>query len=671
MRKLLIITSSLFIGANAIAQTMSPGINLSYIDSSANPRNDFFKYANGKWLKTQQIPASDGSWGSFNEINERNLANLKAILLDVSIKSNATPGSNEQKIRDFYLVGMDSTTIEKNGAKAIAGDLASIDLIKTKADLIKTTALLNTKGISGMVGFYVYSDFKSSNENTCYLGQTGFGLPDKDFYFEAQYESIKKEYSDHIERMFICLGMKPEVAKANAATVMKVETELAKVSQNATEQRDMEKQYNPYKIEDLKKMSPNVNWDIYFAAIGIKTPAILVLNQPKFYEGLNSTINSITIPEWKIFLKWKLVSEAAPYLSSKFVNESFKFNGTVLSGKKQLKPRYKRVNGAIDEALGEALGKLFVDKHFDANSKKRVNIMVDNLIASYRERIKTRDWMSEETKVQANQKLDKLIKKLGFPDTWIDYSKLSIAKESYWKNVCNGRKFQYGRMLAKIGKPVDRMEWGMTPPTVNAYYNPTSNEIAFPAGIMQVPFFDANADDAFNYGIMGSIIGHELTHGFDDQGAQFDADGNLKMWWTDNDYKNFKDKTKLIIEQFDGFVAIDTLHVNGELTQGENIADLGGLTMAYYAYKKSLNNQKSPVIAGFTGEQRFFLSWAQGWKSLMRDASLKQLVATNPHSPANFRVLGPLSNMPEFYEAFGVKAGDGMYRPDAKRVNIW
>lgn len=669
MQKLLLITSTLFVCANIIAQT--PGINLSYIDSTVSPKNDIYKFANGKWLKTQQIPASDGSWGSFNEINERNLANLKALMLDLSKNDKAIAGTNDQKLRDFYLTAMDSTKIEKDGLSPIKNELTAIDLIKTKTDLFKTTALLNKKGISGMMGFYVYSDFKNSNANASYFGQTGLGLPDKDFYFEPQYESIKKEYTEHIERMFICLGNTAVDAKTNAQIIMKIETELAKVSQNATEQRDVEKQYNPISSIQLKVLRPNINWDVYFLTIGIKTPDILVLNQPKFYEGLNTTINTISIPEWKVFLKWKLISEAAPYLSSNFANESFKFNGTVLAGKKQMKARYKRVQGATDEALGEALGKLYVDKYFDSNSKKKVNIMVDNLIAAYRVRINSRDWMSAETKAQGQLKLDKIIKKLGFPDTWINYSKLSIGKTSYWANVVNGRKFQYDRMLAKIGKPVDRMEWGMTPPTVNAYYNPTSNEIAFPAGIMQVPFFDPKADDAFNYGVMGAIIGHELTHGFDDQGAQFDADGNLKMWWTDSDYKNFKDKTKLIIEQFNNYIAIDTLHVNGELTQGENIADLGGLTMAYYAYKKSLNGQKSPMMAGFTGEQRFFISWAQGWKTLMRDAYLKQMIATNPHSPGNFRAVGPLSNMPEFYEAFNVKEGDGMFIPVAKRVNIW
>jgi putative endopeptidase len=671
MQKLVLIASSLFLGANAFAQTLTPGINLSYIDSSVSPRNDIYKFANGKWLNTQKIPASDGSWGSFNEINERNVANLKALMLDVSKDTKALPGSNNQKLRDFYSVAIDSVKADKDGIKPISADLAAIDLIKTKDELLKTTAILNKKGVGGMLGFYVYSDFKNSNANTCYLAQSGLGLPDKDFYFEAQYESVKKEYSEHIARMFECLGNYPESAQANAATIMKIETELAKNCQNAVEQRDPQKQYNPFTKAELAKLTPNVNWNVYFANIGIATPENIIINQPKYYEGLNTLINSISIAEWKVFLKWNLIQTAAPYLSSKFVNESFKFQGTVLAGKKEMKPRYKRVQGSTDEALGEALGKLYVEKYFDDKSKKRVNEMVDNLIAAYRVRIESRDWMSAETKVQAQLKLDKIIKKLGFPDKWIDYTALTITKDSYWKNISAAREFQYKRMLDKIGKPVDRMEWGMTPPTVNAYYNPTSNEIAFPAGIMQVPFFDVNADDAFNYGVMGSIIGHELTHGFDDQGSQFDADGNLKMWWTETDYKNFTDKTKLIIEQFDAFVAIDTLHVKGELTQGENIADLGGLTMAYYAYQKSLNGKKSPVMAGFTGEQRFFLAWVQGWKTLMRDAYLKQMIATNPHSPGNFRAVGPLSNMQEFYDAFGVKEGDGMFRPVAKRVNIW
>lgn len=671
MQKYILLASTLTFAGLSLAQKNNPGINLAYIDSSVSPKNDIYKFANGKWLKTQQIPASDGAWGSFNEIAERNINNLKNILSEVSKDTKAVAGSDKQKLRDFYLIAMDSVKADKDGIKPISADLVAIDAIKSKDDLLKTSANLNKKGIAGMISFYVYSDFKNSNKNACYLMQTGMGLPDKDFYFEAQYESIKKEYENHIARMFECAGNYPESAKFNATTILKIETELAKGSMNAIEQRDPNKQYNPYTKAELLSKIPNINWNLYFSTLGIQTPDTIILNQTAFYDALNNLINSISISEWKIFLKWNVIKSAAPYLSSKFVKEDFSFNGTVLTGMKAMKPRYKNAQRTTDEALGEILGKFYVEKYFDADAKKRVDVMVDNLIAAYRERIETRDWMSKETKVQAQLKLDKLIRKLGYPDKWLDYSSLNIGTTSYWSNISASKVFQFKRMIDKIGKPVDRMEWGMTPPTVNAYYNPTSNEIAFPAGIMQVPFFDASADDASNYGVMGSVIGHELTHGFDDQGAQFDADGNLKMWWTEQDYKNFTDKTKLIIEQFNNYVAIDTLHVKGELTQGENIADLGGLTMAYYAYKKSLNGQKSPVIAGFTGEQRFFIAWAQGWKTLMRDAYLKRMIATNPHSPGNFRAIGPLSNMPEFYEAFGVKEGDGMYRPVEKRVNIW
>ncbi len=671
MHKKLLVPSLLFLGVQAFSQSLSPGINLSHIDSSVSPRNDIYRYANGKWLVSQQIPASDGSWGSFNEINEGNIKNLKSLLAEISKDTKAAPGSNVQKIRDFYLTGMDSVKAEKEGMSPIKAQLAAIELIKSKDELLKVSASLNKKGVSGMIGFYVYSDFKNSNANACYLTQTGMGLPDRDFYFESQYETIKNEYQQHVARMFECMGNLPADAKARAAIVMSIETSLAKGAMNAVAQRDPQKQYNPFTKEALLKAYPKINWNTYFAALGIKTPETIIINQPDFYKHLNSVMDSISIADWKVFLKWKLVAESAPYLSSAFLNESFKFNGTTLAGKKEMKPRYKRVQATTDAVLGEALGKLYVDQYFNADSKKRVEAMIDNLIASYRERINSRDWMSEETKKQAQQKLDKIIRKIGFPDTWIDYTQLSITRESYWKNISAGSEFQFRRMIAKIGKPVDRMEWGMTPPTVNAYYNPTSNEIAFPAGIMQVPFFDPKADDAYNYGVMGSVIGHELTHGFDDQGSQFDADGNLKMWWTENDYKNFKSKTKLIVEQFNAYDAIDTLHVNGELTQGENIADLGGLTMSYYAYKKSLNGKPSPVIAGYTGEQRFFLAWAQGWKTLMRDAYLRQMIATNPHSPGNFRAVGPLSNMTEFYDAFGVKPGDGMYRPVEKRVVIW
>ncbi len=669
MKKNLLCIALLAFVFNLSSQTI--GINLAYIDSSYNPRNDFYNYCNGKWLKTTQIPASDSRWGSFNEINERNLANLKDILITYSRDIKTAPGSNGQKLRDFYLTAMDSAKADKDGISPIKAQLAQIDAIKTLDDLVKLCATFNRSGISSCIGFNIEIDMKNSKRNLAYLGQTGYSLPDRDYYYLPQFEPIRVAYQEHLKNMFALLNFYPESAQAYATTVYEIEKMLASKALNAIEQRDIQKQYNPYSKTDFKKLAPNVNWELYFSTQGLKMPDTIIVAHPAYYIELNNLIKTTSLANWKTFLKWKLIHRAAPYLSSKVEQEDFNFFAKKLSGAKQMKPRWKRAQAATNAGIGEILGRFYVEKYFNNEAKEKVKRMVDNLIVAYRERIATRAWMSDVTKVQANKKLDLLIKKFGFPDTWKDYTTLTITRESYWKNVQAGAAYEYKRNLAKLNKPVDRYEWGMTPPTVNAYYNPTTNEIAFPAGIMQIPFFNYEADDAFNYGIMGAIIGHELTHGFDDQGSQFNADGNLKMWWTEDDYKNFKAKTKLVIDQFNGYVAIDTLHVKGSLTQGENIADLGGLTMAYYAYKKSLNGQKSPVMAGFTGEQRFFMAWTQGWKGLARDEAAKQLLATDPHAPAKFRGFGPLTNMKEFYEAFGVKPGDLMYREDAVRVEIW
>ncbi len=650
--------------------TQTIGLQLSYIDSSYTPQTDFYKFCNGKWLKNTKIPDSDSRWGSFNEINERNLSNIKNILNTVSANKTAKPGSDVQKLRDFYLTAMDSVKAEKLGLSPIKQQLAKIDALKTNDELFKLIAEFRTKGIGTFIGFDVEVDLKNSNRYKVYLGQTGYTLPDCDYYFKPQFEAIRTAYQGHIKNM-LAIAFYPESAEANAKKVYEIEKSLAAKAMNAEAQRDVQKQYNPYSNTDLKKLTPNINWDLYFTSLGTKLPDTLIVAQVDFYTELNTLLKTYSINDWKIYLKWKLIHDAAPYLSSNTVTENFNFFGKTLSGAKQMKPRWKRVQGEVNRSVGEILGKLYVESYFNKDAKEKVKRMVDNLVAAYRERIATRQWMNDVTKKQANLKLDKLIRKFGFPDTWRDYSALTIKTDNYWNNIMASSQFDCKRKINKLPKPVDKMEWGMTPPTVNAYYNPTTNEIAFPAGIMQVPFFDYFADDAFNYGVMGSIIGHELTHGFDDQGSQFDADGNLKMWWTDDDYKNFKEKKKLIISQFNSFVAIDTLRVNGELTQGENIADLGGLTMAYYAYKKSLNGQKSPVMAGFTGEQRFFMAWAQGWKNLAREAAEKQLLATDPHAPGKFRGFAPLTNMPEFYQAFNIKETDAMYRKPEQRVEIW
>jgi len=669
MKKAIVLFLLALLNSASFSQTI--GINLSYIDSSYSPRNDFYHFANGKWLKNTKMPDTESMWGSFNEISDRNLDNIKNILDASSKDAKAASGSDRQKLRDFYLTAMDSVKSDKEGFNPIKPQLAQIEAIKTLDDVVKLSASLKKMGVVGFMESNVDPDLKNSSRHMMYLVQAGISLPDRDFYYQPQFESIRIAYMEYLKNMFGLLGNAPESAEANAKKVYEIEKALAFKSLNSEQQRDIQKIYNPYSKSQLKELTPAINWDLYFAQQGLKTPDTVIVAMPEYYKELNTIVKNTSIADWKIYFKWKLAQRASPFLSSAFEKESFNFFGKTLSGAKQMKPRWKRSYANVNGHIGEILGKLYVEKYFNNDAKEKVKRMVENLVAAYRVRLDTRTWMSAETKKQGHLKLDKLIKKFGFPDTWKDYSTLAVKRDSYWQNVARATEYEYKRNITKLKKPVDKTEWGMTPPTVNAYYNPTINEIVFPAGIMQIPFFDFNADDAFNYGVMGAIIGHELTHGFDDQGSQFDANGNLTMWWTEQDFKNFQEKTKVVINQFNNYIAIDTLRVNGTLTQGENIADLGGITMAYYAYKKSLNGKPSPVMAGFTGEQRFFIAWAQGWKSLSRPEALKQLIATNPHAPGEFRGFAPLTNLTEFYEAFGVKEGDKMYRPADKRAEIW
>ena len=671
MKKTLIKTTLIALTAmNVNAQ--NPGIKIADIDKTVDPREDFYQFANGTWLKNTQIPAQESRWGSFNELADRNNDNLKKILEECAADKMAKPGSNKQKIGDFYHVGMDTVKLEKEGYGPIIPLLTSISKIANKTDLLKTIAELHSKGLSGLFTFAIDADEKSSNDNAVYFAQIRLGLPDKMYYTDAKYESIRAAYKKHIENMFSLLGDKADVAVKSSETIFSIESQLADGSMGRIELRDPDKQYNKSTKVDFLKKQTNIDFNTYLTAAAVTAPFTdVIVRQPLYFDKLNQMLNSVSIADWKTYLRWCVVHQTASFMSATFVKENFSFYGTTLQGAKEMKPRWKRVSATIDGSIGEALGQIFVDKYFDAESKKKVNEMVDNLFTAFKERIKTRVWMSDVTKQKALEKLAKIIRKLGYPDKWKDYTTLEIKNDSYVANVLRSNHYEYKRMIDKIGKPVDKTEWGMSPPTVNAYYNPSYNEIVFPAGIMQPPFFNAKADDAANYGVMGAVIGHELTHGFDDQGAKYDADGNLKNWWTEEDMKNFESRTGLIRNQFDAFVAIDTLHVNGQLTLGENIADLGGLTMSYYAYKLSLKGAKSSVMDGFTGEQRFFIAWAQGWKTLSRPEALKQMIATNPHSPGNFRVLGPLSNMKEFYEAFNVKETNKMYRPADKRAEIW
>jgi putative endopeptidase len=669
MKKLLV-SVLLFLGLQLSAQTS--GINIANIDKSINPRDDFYQFANGTWLKTAQIPGNESTWGSFNEIIDRNYDNLKKILEECAKDKAAKPGSNKQKIRDFYLSGMDTAKLDKEGYTPIKSYLAEIDKIANTSDLLKTAGQFHHKGIACLFSFYVYVDLKSSKENTQYFGQAQLGLPDKMFYSDAKYEKIREAYKKHLENLFVLIGENAETAKKSSDIVFGLESKMAEASMGRLELRNPETQYNKFTKDEFFKKSSNLDFSLYLTSLGAKTPfTTVIVSQPIFFEKLNDLIKSVPLADWKTYMKWRLMHEAVTYMGPAFEKENFSFYGMVLQGTKEMKPRWKRTLRTIDGGIGEALGQLFVEKYFNANAKKKVNSMVDNLFASFKQRIETRDWMSPETKTKAMDKLSKISRKLGYPDKWKDYSTLAIKNDSYVENVFRSSEFAVDEMLGYIGKPVDKTKWGMTPPTVNAYYNPPNNEIVFPAGIMQPPFFNPAADDAMNYGVMGAVIGHELTHGFDDQGCKFDGEGNMVNWWTDADKQKFDARTSVVRDQFSAYVAIDTLHVNGQLTLGENIADLGGLTMSYNAYKMSLAGKKSAIMDGYTGEQRFFIAWAQAWKIMMRPEALKQQLATNPHSPGNFRANGPLTNMKAFYDAFDVKEGNKMYKPADKRAEVW
>lgn len=670
----IIIYSILIVGFSNCKNKMeeyNSGIKNSYMDTSVAPGDDFNEFANGNWLKNNPVPITESRWGSFNEIEDRNIEKLKSIVNETLNDKNNTKGSDRQLVSDFYRTAIDSTLADKNGILPIKGLQNEISAIKNTDDLIKLIAKFHKKSISCFFSFYVNADLKNSNNNTQYIRQSGFSLPDRDYYYKPEYENIIKEYVVHIEKMMNILNKyNPEIG-IKSENIFNIEKRLALKAMNSLEQRDIEAQYNPMKYEDFKKKYSNINWDLYFAELGAPEFDKIVVEHLAFIGDLNDFIKNYSLQHLKNYLHWQLINNLANFLSSDFDKQDFYFFQTVLKGTKQMKPRWKRAIEQTDNSIGEPLGKLFVDKYFNKEAKEKINILVDNLTATYRERIKNLEWMSDSTKQQALVKLDKIIRKLGYPDKWKDYSKLDISTSSYCSNILNCNEFKYKLMIEKIGKHVDKKEWGMSTPTVNAYYNPSINEIVFPAGIMQPPFFDPNADDAANYGGIGAIIGHELTHGFDDQGSQFDGDGNLKNWWTAKDKELFKSKTTLLVEQYNNFTAIDTLKVNGELTLGENIADLGGLTLAYYAYKKSLNGKKSPVIYGFTGEQRLFISWAQGWKNNIKPEALKHRLATDPHSPAKFRILGPMSNMKEFYETFNVNENNKMFLKPELRSVIW
>ena len=652
-------------------QAQTPGVQFSYIDSSAKPTQDFYRFCNGKWQKNFVLPESDARYGSFNEINENNLKKIKSILDAASKNKGAAPNTNAQRLRDFYNTAVDSMKAEKLGYAPIKTQLAKIDKIKTLNDLLLLKSEFDYLGVNLFFGVGVSADLKNSKRNSFGISQAGFGLGDRDYYYEERFESIRKEYKVYLTNLYVAIGTPTAMAQAKANETFEFEKALVEKAFTRVQMRDIEKMYNVYNKKALGELTPVINWNSYFTHKKMAQPDTVIVSMVDYMKQLQVLLEKTSLPILKTYAKSQLLMESAPYLSHAFVKTHFAFRGVTLSGAKVMKSRWQRVQSVMNGSIGDIVAEEFVKKYFNADAKLKVNKLIDNLVLAYRERIDSRTWMSATTKTQAHRKLDLLIRKVGYPETWKNYKGLVVGTDSYWANVCRANSFLTQDNLNDLKKPVDRFKWQMTPVTVNAYYDPTTNEITFPAAILQPPFFDPAADDAANYGTMGSIIGHELTHGFDDQGSQFDADGNMNMWWTKEDFQNFKDRTELIVKQFDAYVAIDTLHVQGSMTQGENIADLGGLTMSYYAYKKSLGGKPSPVIGGYTGEQRFFIAWAQGWKSKVRDAELKRLLTIDYHSPAYFRAFAPLTNMKEFYEAFGVQPEDRMYVPDNKRVEIW
>jgi len=643
------------------------------IDRAANACQDFYQFANGGWLRNNPLPAAYSRWGSFDELGEKNQAALTSILQSASADADAKQATAYRMLGMYYGNCMDSAAAERAGATPLQPELNRITAINDRVALQREIANLQLNGVPAVFGFGSTQDAKNSTSVIGGAVQGGLGLPDRDYYFKADPASqeIRKNYVTHIQRMLELGGISPAQAATDAQRVMAFETALAAPARTRVELRDPEANYNYRTSAQLASMTPNFNWSRYFADLGRPDiPAVDVQN-PKFFATVDSLIANAPLSDWKAYLRWKTIKDAAPTLSTAFVNEDFSFNKT-LSGTREMLPRYKRCTRAADFGLRDALGQAYVEQNFTPSAKARALEMVHNIEAVLRDRINSIPWMSEATRRQALVKLAAFTEKIGYPEKWRDYSTLAINKGPFLANVYAVNRYENKRDLDMIGKPVDRTQWGMTPPTVNAYYNPSMNEIVFPAGILQPPFFSATADDAVNYGGMGSVIGHEMSHGFDDQGAQFDPQGNLKNWWSEADLAAFKQRTGLVTTQFDEYMVLDTVHVQGKLTLGENIADLGGLNIAYAALQKSMQGKpRPPLIDGFTPEQRFFLAWAQIWRQNITPQNQRQRIMTDPHSPGRWRTNGPVSNMPEFAAAFGCKAGDPMVRGDAVRASIW
>jgi putative endopeptidase len=666
----LLVASTRSLTARA-ARDSSQGFDPSNLDRTCKPCDDFFQFAVGGWLKKNPIPPEYPEWGSFITLADKNQQTLRDILEAAAANKSAAAGSNEQKIGDYYASCMDTSAIDAQGVQPLSPDLAAIDAIQDTQGLVRSLGQLQTRGVGVLFAFGSDQDFKDSSQVIGEANQGGLGLPDRDYYTRTDEKSkkLRDEYVAHVGKLFTLMGDSQDKAAGEANTVLRIETSMAQASMNKVDLRDPVKVYHKMSLTDAQALTPHFSWTAFFEAVRAPKLTEINIGQPDFFKALDGMLTSVSVADWKTYYRWHLIHTTARLLSDPFVQEDFNFSGRILTGSKEIRPRWKRCTANVDRQLGEALGQVYVNKNFPPEAKAKALELVHNLMSVLQDDLATLPWMSPATRKAAIGKLEAFATKIGYPDKWRDYSGLRIDRQSYVQNVFRARQFEYARDLAKIGKPVDRTEWGMTPPTVNAYYNPQLNEIVFPAGILQPPFYDPNRDDAYNYGAIGSVIGHEITHGFDDQGAQFDPQGNLKNWWNSEDLKNFEARGECIVQQFDGYEVEKDLHENGKLVEGESIADLGGLTLAYAAFQKSMAGKPRNTDGnGFTPEQRFFIGYAQNWAINIRPELARLQTNTDPHPLPRFRTNGPLSNTVEFAKAFGCKKGDAMMRQQLCKI---
>ena len=651
---------------------MTSGIDLTNLDTTAVQGADFYQYACGGWMKKHPLTNEYSRFGSFDMLAENNREQLKGLIVEIAAGQNAQ-GTIGQKIGDIYKLAMDSVKLNADGVTPIQADLEKIASVKDKSEIVPLMAELAHSGVFPYFSFYVGADIMDSKSNLFQLYQGGISLGEKEYYLDNDdvTVNIRNKYKEHIVKMFQLAGFDEAAAKKKMEAVMDIETRIAKASFSAVEQRNPAANYHKMSLDELKKEIPGIDWDAFLNGIGVKGVTELSVSQVDPIKEVEKIINSLPVENQIAYMQWSLIDRAAGYLSDDLVAQNFDFYGKTLSGKQTNQPRWKRAVSTVNGVLGEAVGQMYVEKYFPAAAKERMVQLVKNLQTALGERIRNLEWMGDSTKIKAIVKLNSFYVKVGYPDKWRDYTGLNIEKDSYWANVKRATEFELDYMLSKAGKPVDRDEWGMTPQTVNAYYNPTTNEICFPAGILQYPFFDMNADDAFNYGAIGVVIGHEMTHGFDDQGRQFDKDGNLKDWWTAEDAKRFEERAQVMVNFFDSIQVLPGLNANGSLTLGENIADHGGLQVSFQAFKNATKDAPLPVKDGFTPEQRFFLSYAGVWAGNIRDEQIRLQTKSDPHSLGRWRVNGALPQIGAWYDAFGIKEGDPMYLVPEKRVSIW